>query len=44
VSGLSDDTQYSVTADGGTGTINSIVVELANGADNAMIYEGFTAP
>jgi hypothetical protein len=44
VSGLSDDTQYSVTADGGSGTINGIVVELASGADNAMIYEGFTAP
>ena len=44
VSGLSDDTQYSVVADGGTGMINGIVVELASGGDNAMIYEGFTAP
>ena len=44
VSGLSDDTQYSVVADGGTGLINGIVVELASAGDNAMIYEGFTAP
>jgi hypothetical protein len=44
VSALADDTQYSVVADGGAGTINGIVVELATGGDNAMIYEAFTAP
>ncbi len=44
VSALTDDTQYSVVADGGTGMISGIVVELASGGDNAMIYEGFTAP
>lgn len=44
VSALADDTQYSVVADGGTGMISGIVVELASGGDNAMIYEGFTAP
>ena len=45
VPGLTDDTQYAVTINGlrGTdpGTVNAIVIELADGADNAMIYEGF---
>ncbi len=44
VSGLADDTQYSVVADGIGGSINGIVIELASGGDNAMIYEGFTSP
>jgi hypothetical protein len=45
VPGLTDDTQYAVTIRGlrgsEPGTLNSIVIELADGADNAMIYEGF---
>ena len=45
VPGLTDDTQYAVTINGrrgaDPGTLNAIVVELADGADNAMIYEGF---
>ncbi|HEV8654891.1 MAG TPA: hypothetical protein VGR85_05200 [Candidatus Limnocylindria bacterium] len=41
VPGLSDDTQYAVVAQATGGNIAAIVVELANGADNAMIYEGF---
>jgi hypothetical protein len=41
---LSDDTQYSVVADGIGGPIDGIVIELADGGDNAMIYEGFTSP
>jgi hypothetical protein len=44
VSGLTDDTQYAVVADGTGGAINGIVIELATGGDNAMIYEGFPAP
>jgi hypothetical protein len=44
VSALADNTQYSVVATGTGGTINAIVVELANGGDNAMIYEGFSGP
>ena len=44
VSALADDTQYSVVADGIGGSINGIVIELASGGDNAMIYEGFTSP
>ncbi len=44
VSALSDDTQYSVVADGVGGPIDGIVIELATGGDNAMIYEGFTSP
>ena len=43
VSGLADDTQYSVVATATGGTIASIVIELAEGGDNAMIYEGFGA-
>jgi subtilase family protein/lamin tail-like protein len=44
--GLTDDTQYAVTITGlrgnaEPGTVNAIVIELADGADNAMIYEGF---
>ena len=45
VPGLTDDTQYAVTIVGQRGTdsgnVNAIVIELADGADNAMIYEGF---
>ena len=45
VPGLTDDTQYAVTIRGNRGnepgTLNAIVIELADGADNAMIYEGF---
>ena len=45
VPGLTDDTQYSVTiaANRGTepGNISAAVIELADGADNAMMYEGF---
>ena len=44
VSALTDDTQYSVVADGIGGPIDGIVVELASGGDNAMVYEGFTSP
>lgn len=44
VSALSDDTQYAVVADGIGGRIDAIVIELATGGDNAMIYEGFPAP
>ena len=41
VPGLTDDTQYAVVATATGGNIAAIVVELATGADNAMIYEGF---
>lgn len=45
VPGLTDDTQYALTIRGlrgsEPGTLNAIVTELADGADNAMIYEGF---
>ncbi|MDP9275637.1 MAG: S8 family serine peptidase [Chloroflexota bacterium] len=45
VPGLTEDTQYAVTIRGlrgsDPGTLNAIVIELADGADNAMIYEGF---
>ncbi len=45
VPGLTDDTQYAVTVrglrGGEAGTLTAIVIELADGADNAMIYEGF---
>ena len=44
VSALSDNTQYSVVADGTGGAIDGIVIELATGGDSAMIYEGFTSP
>jgi hypothetical protein len=40
VRGLSDDTQYSVVVTGLGGTLNAIVLELAQGGDNAMAYEG----
>ena len=44
VPGLSDDTQYAVIADGGTGTITAIVYEQNfSGGDGDMIYEGFPA-
>ncbi|MFN2520220.1 MAG: S8 family serine peptidase [Candidatus Limnocylindria bacterium] len=43
-SALSDDTQYAVVVTGTGGTVAAIVVELAQGGDNAMIYEGFAAP
>jgi subtilase family protein/lamin tail-like protein len=43
--GLADDTQYALTITGlrgsEPGTLNAIVIELADGADNAMSYEGF---
>jgi len=41
VPNLTDDTQFAVVATATGGNIASIVVELATGADNAMIYEGF---
>ena len=45
VPGLTDDTQYAVTVRGlrgsEAGMLTAIVIELADGADNAMIYEGF---
>ncbi len=41
---LTDDTQYAVVVTGTGGTVTAIVVELAQGGDNAMIYEGFAAP
>jgi hypothetical protein len=41
ISALADNTQYSVVIDGGGGTVTAIVMELASGGDNAMIYEGF---
>jgi len=41
VPNLTDDTQYAVVASATGGNIAAIVVELANNADNAMIYEGF---
>ncbi|HKC89817.1 MAG TPA: S8 family serine peptidase, partial [Candidatus Limnocylindria bacterium] len=45
VPGLTDDTQYAVTIAGQRGTdpgnVNAIVIEVADGADNAMMYEGF---
>jgi hypothetical protein len=44
VAGLSDDTQYAVTVTGTGGQVAAIVVELAPGGDNAMIYEGFASP
>ncbi|HEV2250644.1 MAG TPA: hypothetical protein VGT60_09065 [Candidatus Limnocylindria bacterium] len=44
VSALSDNTQYSVVADGAGGAIAGLVIELATGGDSAMIYEGFTGP
>ena len=43
VTGLTDNTQYAVTVRGTGGTISAIVIELATGGDNAMIYEGFAA-
>ncbi len=41
---LGDDTQYSVVVAGTGGNVVAIVMQLASGADNAMIYEGFAAP
>lgn len=43
VSALADDTQYSALIEGSAGSVAAIVVELAAGGDNAMIYEGFAA-
>lgn len=43
VAGLADNTQYSVVVEGLGGTVAAIVVEVAAGGDNAMIYEGFTS-
>ena len=44
VIGLTDDTQFAVTVTGTGGSVAAIVVELASGGDNAMIYEGFATP
>jgi hypothetical protein len=44
VAALSDNTQYAVVVTGIGGTVSAIVMELAAGGDNAMIYEGFLAP
>ena len=44
VGGLADNTQYAVVAEGTSGTIAAIVIELAAGGDNAMAYEGFPDP
>jgi hypothetical protein len=41
VAGLTEDTQYAVVATASGGNIAAVVVELASGGDNAMIYEGF---
>ena len=41
VTGLADNAQYSVVAEGTGGTIVAVVTELAAGGDNAMAYEGF---
>lgn len=41
VVGLRDDAQYAVVVDGIGGSVGAIVMELASGGDNAMIYEGF---
>ena len=45
VPGLTDDTQYAVTIAGQRGAdpsnVNAVVIEIADGADNAMMYEGF---
>ena len=41
VPALTDDTQYAVVVSASGGNVAAVVVELANGADNAMIYEGF---
>ena len=44
VTQLQENTQYSVVIDGTGGTVAAIVMELAGGGDNAMIYEGFPPP
>ncbi len=44
VAALADDTQYAVVIEGTAGTLAAIVIELAAGGDNAMIYEGFGSP
>src|SRR6267378_325674 len=41
VPALTDDTQYAVVVSATGGNVAAVVVELANNADNAMIYEGF---
>ncbi len=41
VPALSDDTQYAVVVSAASGNVAAVVIELANNADNAMIYEGF---
>jgi len=38
---LTDDTQYAVVVTATGGNVAAVVVELATGGDNAMIYEGF---
>ncbi|MBI3522192.1 MAG: hypothetical protein HY071_03710 [Chloroflexi bacterium] len=40
---LPNDTQFAVVVDATGGTVDAIVIELATGGDNAMIYEGFPA-
>ncbi len=46
VSGLSDNTQYAVVADGGVGASITTIVYEQNfaGGDGDMIYEGFASP
>ena len=45
IPGLVDDSQYAVTLTGRNGAdpglVDAVVLELADGADNAMAYEGF---
>jgi hypothetical protein len=40
---LTDDTQYAVVVSATGGNVAAVVVELASGGDNAMIYEGFAS-
>ena len=44
VPGTTDDTQYAVVVQASGGNVAAIVVEMASGGDNAMIYEGFAVP
>jgi hypothetical protein len=44
VQSLAENTQYSVVIEGTGGTVAAIVMQLASGGDNAMIYEGFPPP
>jgi len=38
---LTDDTQYAVVVDTQGGTVTAVVLEYADGGDNAMAYEAF---